>query len=104
MVPACLRARSAYGIAMTKTKTMLLDDAPLGQPLYAHLESIVDYLPSTGNRLAHNFRWEATETDIFATWHSRLTSTDLKEISYSRLRSFSVRQEILFCAKRRDAS
>jgi hypothetical protein len=46
------------------TKTMLLD-APLGQPLYAHLEPIVEYLLSAGNRLAHNFRWGSSRDGYF---------------------------------------
>ena len=50
---------------MSKTKTVHLDDAPLGQPSYAHLESVVDYLLSTGNRLAHNFRWGSNRDGYF---------------------------------------
>lgn len=47
------------------TKTMLLDDGPIDQPLYAHLESVVDYLLSTGNRLAHSFRWGSNRDGYF---------------------------------------
>jgi hypothetical protein len=38
-------------------KTELLDHAPSGQSLYAHLEPIVDLLVANGNPLAHSFRW-----------------------------------------------
>lgn len=46
-------------------KIRVLDDAPAGQPLHAHLEPVVDYLLANGNSLAHTYRWGSNREGYF---------------------------------------
>ncbi|WP_296554738.1 hypothetical protein [Pigmentiphaga sp.] len=46
-------------------KADISDDTPEGQPLYAHLEVVVDYLIANGNSLAHTYRWGSNREGYF---------------------------------------
>lgn len=47
------------------SKIAVLNDAPLGQPMHAHLEIVVAFLLLHGNLLAHDFRWGSNREGYF---------------------------------------
>lgn len=47
------------------SKIVLLDDALPGQPLWTHLEPVVEYLLANGNRLSYEYRWGSTREGFY---------------------------------------
>lgn len=58
-------------------KIRILDDAPAGKPLHAHLEPIVDFLIAGGNKFAHPYRWGSSREGYFCHLKEPINFSDI---------------------------
>ncbi|WP_431274677.1 hypothetical protein ACQ858_22215 [Variovorax ureilyticus] len=60
-------------------KQVVLDGAPPRQPLYAHLDPVVDFLVANGNALAYPYRWGSDREGYFCVVARPIAFADLLE-------------------------
>lgn len=60
-------------------RMQIQDDAPLGQPLHAHLEPVVDHLIANGNALSRSFRWGSNREGYFCDLAEPINFAGLEE-------------------------
>lgn len=59
-------------------KISIAANPPSGMPLHHHLEPIVDFLLSRGNKLAHNYRWGSNREGYFCDFAKSIDFDELE--------------------------